>query len=224
MSSQPNRTTPLPSNAEVLAALRESHVIPDVLKEDPPLRGVLEIVYPSGANVIVNAKPHRDQVQAEPTIHFHPADALDSESSYALIMTDPDLMQPNDPKNKQVRHWVITSLKPRVSETPTYAELQRTSSATHTTFLPSAPMPSTGPHRYVFILAKGLVREPTVEKEKGRPADFNERLKFEADAFIKENNLEVVGVAFMSVQPTLAAGVDDVKLMAESVMHSVTGK
>ncbi|KAK7050908.1 hypothetical protein VNI00_005020 [Paramarasmius palmivorus] len=243
MSSQPSRTTPLPSTAEVLSALKESHVIPDVLQQEPSLQvrltssykfmsqsltdvmqGILEIVYPSGVNVIVNATPHRDQVQSEPTIRFHPADALSPDSSYTLIMTDPDLMQPNDPKNKQVRHWVISSLKPKVADTPTYAELQRISSSTHTTFLPSAPMPTTGAHRYVFILAKGTVSEPSLEKEKERPADFNERLQFEADTFIKQNNLEVVGVAFMRVQPTLAAGIDDVKLMAESALHTVTGK
>jgi phosphatidylethanolamine-binding protein (PEBP) family uncharacterized protein len=143
--------------------------------------------------------------------------ALDTSATYTLIMTDPDLMKTNDPIDKQVRHWVQPGLSTSES-----GELTATRPP-HTTFLPSAPMPGTGPHRYVFILAREPTGSaPTVGERDGN-ADFKERLQFLAGEFIKEHNLHVVGVACMKIAPTAAAGADDVKLMAESAKHMVTG-
>jgi hypothetical protein len=133
-------------------------------------------------------------------------------------MTDPDLMKTNDPLDKQVRHWVQPGLSPSAS-----GELTASRGA-HTTFLGSAPMPMTGPHRYVFILGRepSSAQAPTFG-ERGGDADFKDRLRFQAADFIKEHNLEVVGVAFMKVAPTAGAGAADAKLMAQSALHMVTG-
>jgi hypothetical protein len=143
---------------------------------------------------------------------------LDAAASYTLILTDPDLMKTNDPVDKQVRHWVQPGLK-TLGQGP---ELTSTRPP-HTTFLASAPMPGTGPHRYVFILAREPSDSGPTIGERGGIADFKERLGFFAGEFIKEHNLEVVGVATMKIAPTAAAGLDDLKLMAESAKHMVTG-
>jgi hypothetical protein len=133
-------------------------------------------------------------------------------------MADPDLMKTNDPINKHVRHWVLPGLSPSES-----GELRPTRPA-HTSFLPSAPMPATGPHRYVFILARepSAAMAPTVGERDGL-ADFKERLQWSAGDFIRDHNLEVVGVACMKIAPTAKSGLDDIKLMAESAKHMVTG-
>lgn len=82
-------------------------------------------------------------------------------------------------------------------------------------------MPMTGSHRYIFILAKES-REVGVGDRDGE-ADFKERLRFVAQDFITEHGLVVVGVTAMKVAPTAEAGKDDIKLMAESAKHLVTG-
>ncbi|KAL1699867.1 phosphatidylethanolamine-binding protein [Schizophyllum commune] len=223
-----------PSLKEVIEGLREHSVFPDVLPYSTAqeLKGVLEIRYPSGISITAGQKPHRDEVQGEPSIRFHPSTALDSAATYTLIMADPDLMKRNDPLDKEVRHWVQPGLKPAAGN-PTLTRTDPTvtrgggpslvpTRPPHTAFLPSAPMPGTGPHRYVFILAKET-RKDVGTGERGGNADFAERLKFDATAFIREHGLEVVGVAVMEVAPTAGAGVDDAKLMAESAMHKVVG-
>jgi hypothetical protein len=135
-------------------------------------------------------------------------------------MTDPDLMKTNDPVDNQVRHWVQPGLSP---SSDGGADLRPTRPP-HTNFLPSAPMPGTGSHRYVFILARepSAGTAPTVGERDGA-ADFKDRLKFFAGDFVRDHGLEVVGVACMKVAPTAASGLDDVKLMAESAKHMVTG-
>lgn len=125
-------------------------------------------------------------------------------------------MTTNDPLDKQVRHWVQPGLKYSSSS----GELT-SSRGPHTSFLPSAPMPMTGSHRYIFVLAKEA-REVGVGERDGE-ADFKERLLFVAQDFITKHDLVVVGVTAMKVAPTLEAGKDDVKLMAESAKHFVTG-
>jgi hypothetical protein len=135
-------------------------------------------------------------------------------------MTDPDLMKHNDPLNKQVRHWV----QPGLTIAEGASDLH-TTRAPHTSFVGSAPIPGTGAHRYVFILAKESEKgaERVGVGERAGQADFKDRLRFSAADFIKEHGLEVVGVAFMEVEPTASAGVDDAKMIAEVMKHVVTG-
>lgn len=210
----------IPQLGATNSALRDAGVFADIIPSvrENQLKGVLEIAYPKVA-VSAGVQPHRDEVQEEPTIRFHPISALDKDARYTLIMTDPDLMKTNDPINGQVRHWVQPGLVPSTSGSN---ELTATQPA-HTSFLPSAPMPLTGPHRYIFILARETGTTPIGVGERGGQADFKERLQFVTEDFIKQHGLEVVGVTFMRVAPTAAAGVDDVKLMAESAAHMVTG-
>jgi hypothetical protein len=153
------------------------------------------------------------------TSSFVCAQALDSDANYTLIMTDPDLMKRNDPVNKQVRHWVQPGLTP--SSTGQLVPTRKP----HTTFLASAPLPGTGAHRYVFILAresdKGVDRLGVGER--GGEADLKDRLQFVAADFIEEHGLEVVGVAFAQVAPTTTAAVDNIKLTAKAAAHAVAG-
>ncbi|TRM67505.1 phosphatidylethanolamine-binding protein [Schizophyllum amplum] len=209
----------VPSLDKVVDGLKEHGVFPDILPYSTAqqLKGVLEISYPSGASITAGQKPHRDEVQQEPKVRFHPPSALDASASYTLIMTDPDLMKHNDPLDKQVRHWVQPGLKLATAESPVLAAVR----PPHTTFLASAPMPMTGAHRYVFILARET-RDVGTGERNGQ-ADFKERLKFDATEFVREQGLEVVGVALMKVAPTAAAGAADAALMAESAKHMVTG-
>ncbi|KAL1717007.1 phosphatidylethanolamine-binding protein [Schizophyllum commune] len=185
----------IPSLNEVIESLKEHSVFPDVLPYSTAqeLKGVLEIRYPSGVSVTAGQKPHRDEVQGKPSIRFHPSSALTSTATYTLIMTDPDLMKRNDPLDKQVRHWVQPGLNPAAGN----------------------PTP---PSRTAAEAGKDVGTG-----ERGGDADFAERLKFDATAFIREHGLEVVGVAVMEVAPTAGAGVDDAKLMAESAVHKVVG-
>jgi phosphatidylethanolamine-binding protein len=133
-------------------------------------------------------------------------------------MTDPDLMKANDPINKQVRHWVQPGLTLPVGGT----DQLKPTRGPHTTFLASAPLPGTGPHRYVFILAREHGTDPGVG-ERNAHADFKDRLQFSAGDFVKAHGLEVVGVSYMTVAPNISAAVENVKLTAETVKHAVTG-
>ncbi|QIX00589.1 hypothetical protein AMS68_006106 [Peltaster fructicola] len=209
-------STTVPSLDVTANALKDLGVWDDILPDVNPsqLKGVLEIKYPSGVSIYPVATPHRDEVQGEPKAYFH--GELDSNAKYTLLLTDPDLMKTNDPIDKEVRHWV----QPGLSYSSSTGELT-SSRGPHTSFLPSAPMPMTGSHRYIFILAKES-REVGVGDRDGE-ADFKERLRFVAQDFITEHGLVVVGVTAMKVAPTAEAGKDDIKLMAESAKHLVTG-
>ncbi|KAL1747253.1 phosphatidylethanolamine-binding protein [Schizophyllum fasciatum] len=248
-----------PSLNEVVETLKERGVFPDVLPYSTAqeLKGVLEICYPSGATITAGQKPHRDEVQNEPTVRFHPPEALSPTAHYTLLMADPDLMKRNDPANRQVCHWVQPGLRvargaagrvggvgaasgasaaARASTDADGSALLAPTRAPHTTFLPSAPMPGTGAHRYVFVLAKEPGEGADAARggetngkgsigtgQRGGDADFAERLGFDAVAFLREHGLEVVGAAAMEVAPTAGAGVDDAKLMAESAVHKALG-
>jgi len=209
-------TQPQQGLGDAAHALNDHGIWQDILPDVNPsqLKGQLEVRYPQ-ASITPVVEPHRDEVQQEPEIYFHGGEGLESDAKYTLIMTDPDLMKTNDPLDKQVRHWVQPGLTSSGSGKLTATR------GPHTSFLPSAPMPMTGPHRYVFILAKESRDIGTGER--GGEADFKERLRFVAQDFINKNGLTVVGVTAMKVAPTAEAGKEDVKLMGESAKHMVTG-
>ena len=99
----------------VASALKREHIIPDVIPEDFNPSVLFSIIYPNGKEAILSTELVREDTLDEPDINFTPMVASDEaagdstghETTYTLVMTDPDAPSRTEPKYRQFRHWVV---------------------------------------------------------------------------------------------------------------------
>ena len=110
-------------------------------------------------------------VSSAPEFQIHPIEASDlaptptitSNTTYTLVLTDPDATSRSDPVKAEMCHWIVTgiSLCPKSTEDGQRyrtVSVDRLSLAGDTnvsevmSYYPPAPPPKTGYHRYVFVL------------------------------------------------------------------------
>jgi len=119
-------------------SLRKGGVIPDVLGDFHPATE-LTIHYDKGEAKGGNEMTPAD-TQKEPKVSW----TADSNSLYALIMSDPDAPSRKEPKFREWRHWVVVNIpNSEVSKGDVVAP-----------YMGPGPPPKTGLHRYVFSLFK----------------------------------------------------------------------
>lgn len=103
--------------AEVTASLASVQLIPDVV---PPSASfspsvLFSVVWPNGKAALLGNELTRGETLDEPDIVFTPMGTPKSgeggsETSYTLVMCDPDAPSRADPKYKEFRHWVVRLL------------------------------------------------------------------------------------------------------------------
>ncbi|KAJ4153840.1 hypothetical protein LMH87_010310 [Akanthomyces muscarius] len=128
------------------------------------------------------------QVQQKPTISFQieaDAGAAASDSSYLVMLVDPDAPTPEDPKFAFWRHWVVSGLQPGRGCGAAATAL--------TEFLGPGPKPESNPHRYLFLLFREPAGLALGKSDVGGEA-FIERRSFDAATFVARHGLQLVGL------------------------------
>ncbi|KAJ9116500.1 hypothetical protein QFC24_006733 [Naganishia onofrii] len=164
-------------------------------------------------------------------------------------MVDSDLTHPNDRLSGQVRHWLRSGLVFTPDENGngagdgTLVGKPSDGVPALTEYLECAPGPpvSTLPplvlaHRYIFILAREsstsapqptdfpstqLTHAPSVPKDSENLAD---RAGFNVHEYLEKKGMPVVGVTYMFVAPDVESLVDNVGIMAGTVVDKVMGR
>jgi hypothetical protein len=136
----------------------------------------------------------------------------------------------------QVRHWLITNLSTQQDGSLSISQGNEVSP-----YVGPAPLPNymySRPHRYVFILARASgkidvtpedlreLQKPYVAAMKGKQGevqDLKDRWGFNAQKFVEEKGLEIVGVNFMRVGGTLMSAGANMVMMGQAVVDKVSG-
>ncbi|KAK2803787.1 hypothetical protein FQN51_003017 [Onygenales sp. PD_10] len=150
-------------------ALISSSIIPDVLDDFTPSFSFL-LTYPSSHKTIAlgNHLPP-PTVHSQPVYQFHPLTPpipspkpTPHQNSYTIILTDPDAKSRLNPIWSEICHWIVANVSsPDLPPPPPHHHNDHHSD--HGTlkptvlepYLPPAPPPGTGYHRYVFVLLQG---------------------------------------------------------------------
>ncbi|KAG1730387.1 phosphatidylethanolamine-binding protein [Suillus paluster] len=176
--------------------IEDKDLIPDVIPADPSFdpKDLLVVTFPTGQEALLGNTLTETDTADEPTVAFIPVQvpAVNGESTYTLVMTDPDAPSKADPRYAQFRHWVVTGVK----VTPA---AQLTTPAV-TPYYPPTPPAGSGKHRYVVL----LYQEPNAGFS--IPADAPERdnesknrMKWNAAKFAEQYGLKLVGVNYFYV-------------------------
>lgn len=141
--------------ANISDALKKHGVVPDVLDEITP-RGLITVTYGTDTQVALGNVLKPAETQERPKVALAFADeAPDADATYTLVMTDPDAPTRGDKKWSEYCHYVVTGIKPNVngadaSQVGILVDFSK--AQTLQEYMGPAPPPSTGKHRYVFIL------------------------------------------------------------------------
>ncbi|ORX78136.1 PEBP-like protein, partial [Basidiobolus meristosporus CBS 931.73] len=114
------------------------------------------------------------ETQTQPQVSF---DGL-SDKLYTLIMADPDVPSRANPTLREFRHWVVGNIH---SDDIDKGDIV-------TSYMGPATPPKTGYHRYQFM----LYEQPGPINYEKLPEEKSQRLHFNSEAFVKENQLELV--------------------------------
>lgn len=118
------------------------------------------------------------------------------ESTFTLILTDPDAKSREKPKWSEMCHWVLTNLTTPIPGPP--LEILKAKEGELIEYLPPGPPPKTGPHRYVFVLLQGETSKLEAPSDRkhwgyGKP-------RHGVRDWAEENGLTVVGANFFFAQ------------------------
>ncbi|KZF23831.1 PEBP-like protein [Xylona heveae TC161] len=141
--------------------LKKSSIIDDVIDDFHPSL-LLTITYPKSnvsANLGNTIKP--SDAQQPPVVELHSSDgsASSHESTYTLVMTDPDAPSREDPKWSEFCHWIITNVPLSNTNGGAGAGAAKSAEAQESAhglkeiieYKGPAPPPKTGKHRYVLL-------------------------------------------------------------------------
>uniref|UniRef100_A0A0W0F8D0 PEBP-like protein n=1 Tax=Moniliophthora roreri TaxID=221103 RepID=A0A0W0F8D0_MONRR len=198
----------------VVTALKREQIIPDVIPEDFDPTVLFSVIYPNGKEALLSTELTREEALNEPDINFTPMVPSDEaagdstsdsgETTYTLVMMDPDAPSRADPKFKEFRHWVISGLKsPADSSRETENLVALKTKPSTTPYRPPGPPPGSGIHRYTLLLfqePRGGYTIPKGAKEYG--AALEERRSWNAVAFGKQYGLKLVGANYFLVRST----------------------
>ena len=171
-----------------------NEIIKDVLDDFEPTY-FLDIAYPKYHETVLlgNDIPVK-AVQKRPTFTFHSL-KTDLEtfknSTFTLILTDPDAKSRDDPKWSEMCHWILTNLTTPTPEPPP-EPLKKAGELKG--YKPPGPPPKTGAHRYVFVLLEGdssSIKAPNKRQHWGYG-----KVRHGVRDWADENDLTVVGANF----------------------------
>ncbi|EXJ81780.1 hypothetical protein A1O1_07845 [Capronia coronata CBS 617.96] len=174
-------------------------VIGDVLDDFEPTY-YLDINYPkSHETVLLGNDIPVEAVSKRPVFTFHSLERSSittKNSTFTLVLTDPDAKSRDHPIWSEMCHWIVTNLTTPIPEPPTH--LPKAKQAELEEYLPPSPPPKTGSHRYVFVLLEGdtsNLKAPSDRKHWGY-----EKPRHGVRDWAEENDLTVVGANFFFAQ------------------------
>ncbi|EMD32339.1 hypothetical protein CERSUDRAFT_58547 [Gelatoporia subvermispora B] len=201
--------------SSVVTSLEREGIIPDVLPETFSPSVLFSINYPNGTEVMFGNELTVQDTLDEPTINFVPMNlpsaqahssgqSVADEVSYTLAMLDPDAPSRAEPLYKSFRHWVVTGLRsPPLTSSNTSSSAALSTRPATTPYRPPGPRPSSGIHRYIFLLfgeppsAQGLVVPPEAPEH---DVTLEERRNWDALAFAERYGLKLVGANYFLIR------------------------
>ncbi|KAK7453370.1 hypothetical protein VKT23_011634 [Stygiomarasmius scandens] len=197
----------------VVNALKRESIIPEIIPETANFfpSVLFSVIYPTGKESVISVELTREDTLDEPEVNFTPmvasdefagdSTSSDSETSYTLVMTDPDAPSRVNPTSKEFRHWVITGLKApaqSASKTGNLTALKTKPSATP--YRPPGPFPGSGLHRYTFLLFQEPPGFSLPPDAKEFTDSVPERRHWSAFGFGEQYGLKLVGVNYFIVR------------------------
>lgn len=198
----PNGQLSINDDFELSSTIRDTllanEIIGDVLDDFEPSY-YIDLVYPKyhetvslGNDIPVSA------VQNRPVFTFHALNptAVDTakNSTFTLILTDPDAKSRDNPKWSEMCHWILTNLTSPTPEPPPPSPKITKKDGELKGYKPPGPPPKTGAHRYVFVLLQGdssNIKAPKKRKHWGYG-----KVRHGVRDWAAENDLVVVGANF----------------------------
>lgn len=179
-------------------------IIDDVLDDFEPTY-LLDLYYPkSRETVLLGNDIPVDSVSKRPVFTFHSvtpqSDKVAKNSTFTLILTDPDAKSRDNPKWSEMCHWILTNLTTPTPGPPSQPSLHdsyqilKAKPGEVEEYLPPGPPPKTGAHRYVFVLLEGDtsdLKAPSDRKHWGYG-----KVRHGVRDWAAENDLKVVGANF----------------------------
>jgi len=201
--SRDGQYTIMPSDLIATSAIRDTlisnQIITDVLDDFEPTYYV-DIAYPEAhERVLLGNDIPVDSVSDRPTFTFHKItaspDAGAKDSTFTLILTDPDAKSRAKPKMSEMCHWIMTNLTTPIPEPP---PMHASKEGELMEYLPPSPPPKTGPHRYIFVLLEGDTTD--IKAPADRPHWGYGKKRHGVRDWADENGLTVVGANFFFAQ------------------------
>jgi len=179
--------------------LLANEVIGDVLDDFEPTY-YIDINYPKAhERVTLGNDIPVDSVSKRPVFNFYslsPPTTHAKESTFTLVLTDPDAKSRDKPKWSEMCHWILTNLTTPIPGPP--PQILKPKAGELMEYLPPTPPPKTGPHRYVFVLLEGdpsKLEAPSDRKHWGYG-----KARHGVRDWADENGLTVVGANFFFAQ------------------------
>ena len=103
--------------SSITSVLKKERLIPDVLPESFTPTVLFEVLYPNGEEVMVGNTMTPAETAEEPSISLTPLNVPSEawnteggesrETTYTLVMLDPDAPTRAEPIYRSFRHWVV---------------------------------------------------------------------------------------------------------------------
>uniref|UniRef100_A0A182TGP9 Phosphatidylethanolamine-binding protein n=1 Tax=Anopheles melas TaxID=34690 RepID=A0A182TGP9_9DIPT len=192
-------TTATTSNnmtTEVQQVFAQHEVIPDVIDAAP--KEFAKITYPSGVTVSGGNELRPTQVKDQPRVEW----TAKPDAYYTLFMVDPDAPNRQEPKFREIGHWLVGNIPGTQVEDGDHMYA----------FVGSGPPNGSGLHRYVFLVYEqpgGKIDFSKAPRVSNRSR--NHRVNYRHREFVKQYVLgELVAGNFYQAQyddyvPTLHA-------------------
>lgn len=198
------------TSSTIRDVLLGSEIIGDVLDDFEPSYYV-DIAYPEAHEPVLlgNDIPVK-AVSKRPTFTFHSLTPTPTKknSTFTLVLTDPDATSRADPAKSEMCHWVLTNLTTPVPEEAVFRAVRLDVvyfdismprvEGELMSYYPPAPPAKTGKHRYVFVLLES--ESKNVEAPKERPHWGYGKVRHGVKDWAKDNDLTVVGANFFYAQ------------------------
>lgn len=138
-------------------------IVPDVVDEFDT-QGLLSVDYDNGNRVTLGNELAVDATQTTPQVLFTlnspnqdgTTELFEPEDKFMVVLTDPDAPSNHDHKWLEYCHWIATDipLSPPANKEDVIHTLDIANATQLVPYEGPAPPPSTGKHRYVFLLYK----------------------------------------------------------------------
>lgn len=194
--------SPTQSSSTIRDVLVGAEIINEVLDDFEPTY-YLDLAYPKAHEPVLlgNDIPVK-AVSKRPTFTFHSMSPTQTtkNSTFTLVMTDPDATSRADPIMSEMCHWILTNLTLPADggfatiHTAISVGTSKSKDGELMSYYPPAPPPKTGKHRYVFVLLEG--GSGSIEAPKKRPHWGYGKLRHGVRDWAKANDLRVVGANF----------------------------
>jgi len=155
--------------SDIAAKFAQAEIVPNILPEAPQQK--LNVCF-EGIQVEPGAELQMRNLKNAPRVTLK----VDPESTFSLIMIDPDNLSRKNPSVAEWLHWLVVNIPAsNINEGINGGQHQQPYGS-------PAPQPRTGDHRYIIVLFEHQGRRVPAPK-------YNTRAKFSLKQFIEKHKL-----------------------------------